>query len=92
MERLRIIPRFNWQFRPGLVKNGSINISDDYFKGLESFVAASEELKDSPYYLTDLCEMTAHYLGGKAEILTRHMMSGIFVGRYASGTFPPESV
>ena len=73
-------PRFNWQFRPGLVKNGSINISDDYFKGLESFVAASEELKDSPYYLTDLCEMTAHYLGGKAEILTRQIDQEYLLG------------
>ena len=43
----------------------------DYFRGLESFIAASDKLKDSPYYLTDLCEMTAHYLGGKAELLTR---------------------
>lgn len=73
-------PRFNWQFRPGLVKNGSINISDDYFKGLESFVAASEELKDSPYYLTDLCEMTAHYLGSKAEILTRQIDQEYLLG------------
>lgn len=64
-------PRFNWQFRPGSVKNGSINMNADYFHGLESFIAASDKLKDSPYYLTDLCEMTAHYLGGKAELLTK---------------------
>lgn len=64
-------PRFNWQFRPGSVKNGSINMNADYFRGLEAFISASDELKDSPYYLTDLCEMTAHYLGGKAELLTK---------------------
>lgn len=64
-------PRFNWQLRPGSVKNGSINMNADYFRGLESFIAASDKLKDSPYFLTDLCEMTAHYLGGKAELLTR---------------------
>lgn len=64
-------PRFNWQFRPGSVKNGSINMNVDYFRGLEAFISASDELKDSPYYLTDLCEMTAHYLGGKAELLTK---------------------
>lgn len=63
--------RFNWQFRPGSVKNGSINMNVDYFRGLEAFISASDELKDSPYYLTDLCEMTAHYLGGKAELLTK---------------------
>lgn len=64
-------PRFNWQFRPGTVKNGSINMNDDYFKGLEKFISVSEDFKDSPYYKTDLCEMTAHYLGAKAEILTK---------------------
>lgn len=64
-------PRFNWQLRPGSVKNGSINMNADYFCGLEAFIAASDKLKDSPYFLTDLCEMTAHYLGGKAELLTR---------------------
>lgn len=64
-------PRFNWQLRPGSVKNGSINMNADYFRGLESFIAASDKLKDSPYFLTDLCEMTAHYLGGKAELLTK---------------------
>lgn len=64
-------PRFNWQFRPGSVKDGSINMNADYFRGLEAFISASDELKDSPYYLTDLCEMTTHYLGGKAELLTK---------------------
>lgn len=64
-------PRFNWQLRPGSVKNGTINICDDYFKGLEVFAAASQELAGSAYYRNDLCEMTAHYLGGKIEILTK---------------------
>ena len=73
-------PRFNWQFRPGTVKNGSIYMNEDYFRGLEAFLSASEELKDSPYYLTDLCEMTAHYLGGKAEILTRQIDQEYLLG------------
>lgn len=64
-------PRFNWQFRPGLVKEGSINMNADYFRGLEAFISVSEELKDSPCYQTDLREMTAQYLAGKAELLTR---------------------
>ena len=73
-------PRFNWQFRPGTVKNGSIYMNEDYFRGLEAFLSASGELKDSPYYLTDLCEMTAHYLGGKAEILTRQIDQEYLLG------------
>lgn len=64
-------PRFNWQFRPGNVKNGSIYINEDYFKGLEYFAKASDELSGSPLYRNDLEEMAAHYLGEKAEILTK---------------------
>lgn len=63
-------PRFNWQHRPGLVREGSINISDEYFKGLEEFVSAASGMKENPMLNADLIEMTAHYLGGKAEILT----------------------
>ena len=53
------------------MKNGSIYINEDYFKGLEYFAKASDELSDSPLYRNDLEEMAAHYLGGKAEILTK---------------------
>ena len=85
-------PRFNWQFRPGSVKSGSININDDYFKGLEQFISLSGDFKDSPYYRTDLCEMTAHYLGGKAEILTKlidqeYLLGDTLQARYLRSRF-----
>ena len=64
-------PRFNWQLRPGLAKSGSINISEEYIKGLEKFIQSADGMGDSPLFKADLIEMTAHYLGGKAEILTR---------------------
>lgn len=64
-------PRYNWQLRPGTVRNGSINISESFFKALESFVSASGQLKDNPLYLADLSEFTALYLGGKAELLVK---------------------
>ncbi len=73
-------PRFNWQFRPGKVKNGTININEDYFKGLEYFAKASDELADSPLYRNDLEEMTVHYLGGKAEILTQMIDQAYLLG------------
>ena len=73
-------PRFNWQFRPGNVKNGSIYLCDDYFKGLECFIAAADELKDSPLYRVDLSEMASHYLGGKAEILIKQIDQEYLLG------------
>ena len=64
-------PRYNWQFRPGTVRNGSINISPSFFKAIESFVEVSGQMKDNPLYLADLAELTALYLGGKAELLVK---------------------
>ena len=64
-------PRYNWQFRPGRTKNGSININDAFFKGIEQFAAAAPHFKDNTLYKTDLAEYTALYLGGKAEQLIK---------------------
>lgn len=64
-------PRYNWQFRPGTVRDGSINLSPSFFKAIESFVEASGQMKDNPLYLADLAEFTALYLGGKAELLVK---------------------
>lgn len=64
-------PRYNWQFRPGTVRNGSICMNDAFFKAIEFFVEASGQLKENPLYLADLSELTALYLGGKAELLVK---------------------
>ena len=64
-------PRYNWQFRPGTVRNGSININPSFFKAIESFVEVSGQMKDNPLYMADLAELTALYLGGKAELLVK---------------------
>lgn len=61
-------PRYNWQLRPGLLRKGSINASDDFFRAVELFAQAKYE--DSELYKVDLAELAAAYLGGKIEILT----------------------
>lgn len=62
-------PRFNWQFRPGAMRKGSINTSPDFKKAIETFAAASKQLKNSPNYEADLIEFTAMYAGIKVEQL-----------------------
>ena len=80
-------PRFNWQFRPGSVKNGSILLNEDYFAALEQFVASADSLSSSDYYRTDLCEMMAHYLGGKSEILTKQIDQEYLLGDTVKAKF-----
>ncbi|MGL4851914.1 MAG: alpha-N-acetylglucosaminidase TIM-barrel domain-containing protein [Phocaeicola sp.] len=64
-------PRYNWQLRPGSVRNGTINLSESFFKAIESFVKVSGEFREEPLYMADLAELTSLYLGGKAELLIK---------------------
>ena len=62
-------PRYNWQFRPGMIKSGSININDAFFEGIQQFADAAPDFKGNDLYEIDLAEYAALYLGGKAELL-----------------------
>ena len=62
-------PRYNWQFRPGRVNKGSINANDAFYAGVESLAQTATAFRNSPLFIADMVEMTAHYLGGKMEIL-----------------------
>lgn len=64
-------PRYNWQFRPGSVRKGSINANASFYQGIEALGDAASKLKESSLYTVDLVEMTVHYLGGKLEILAQ---------------------
>lgn len=64
-------PRYNWQFRPGSVRRGSINANEAFYQGVEALAEATDELKEAPLYAVDMVEMTVHYLGGKMEILVQ---------------------
>lgn len=64
-------PRYNWQFRPGQVKKGSINANEKMYRAIEKFAGLSDQLGGSPLYRVDLAEWTAAYVGGKMEILVQ---------------------
>lgn len=61
-------PRYAWQFRPGTAKNGSILLTENFWKAVQSFGLAAEWLGGNALYRADLAELAALYLGGKAEV------------------------
>ncbi len=73
-------PRFNWQFRPGRVKNGSVNINEDFFWAGSIFAEAAAQFEDSEMYEIDLIENSALHLGGKAEILINLIEQEYLIG------------
>lgn len=73
-------PRYNWQFRPGKVSQGTINITPDFFAAIENFAACAPELKDSELYGVDLAELAAAYVGGKLEIVAAAINNAYLYG------------
>lgn len=65
-------PRYNWQYRPGTMYTGNVNINDDFYTAVEAFAAAAPEYANSPLYQADLIENTVHYLGAKMEVLVKN--------------------
>lgn len=61
-------PRFVWQtVVPDQRRKGSIHNSEKFDRGVEKFLGASDELKNSNLYRADAIEMALHYLGNRAD-------------------------
>lgn len=73
-------PRYNWQFRPGRVRKGSINANETFFKGIETLAQVAPQMKSSPLFKADFQQWAAAYLGGKMEILTRNIEDAYLYG------------
>ncbi|MGN0213959.1 MAG: alpha-N-acetylglucosaminidase [Muribaculaceae bacterium] len=71
-------PRFVWQFRPGVARHGSINDSEPFYRGIASFVKAAETMPHNQLLEADVRQLTAAYLGGKAEKLI-HLIDSAYV-------------
>lgn len=73
-------PRYNWQFRPGLVRKGSVRADASFYAGIECLSQAAGELGSSPLFVADLIEMTAQYVGAKMELLVRALDEACQIG------------
>ncbi len=60
---------FQYQFGPLSNRRASVCKSEDFGKGVASFVASSAELKNSELYKQDLIEVVNQYLGLKVDEL-----------------------
>lgn len=59
--------RFLWQQRPAYHRKPNMNLNDNYFKGIESFLSVADQYKDNELYVTDAIQYAALYLSAKAE-------------------------
>lgn len=66
-------PRFNWQFRPGLVGNGSVKTNSDFYTTIEQMAENAPKWNNNQLFTNDFIELTAFYLGGKLELLSSNI-------------------
>ena len=62
-------PRNTYQFGPDTKYRGTVHKSDSFTKGVELFLACSNECTESELYMIDAIEITTQYLGLKADEL-----------------------
>lgn len=73
-------PRYNWQFRPGHMRKGTINANDAFYKGIETLAQIAPQMKSSSLFKVDFRQWAAAYLGGKMEVLTRNIEDAYLYG------------
>ena len=66
-------PRFNWQFRPGKEKYGSVDLDNHFYHAVEIMAGMLSQMNGNKLFEADFKEMAANYLGGKVEILVRQI-------------------
>lgn len=60
--------RYRWQMTPYEQRRSPVDLSPDFFRAVEHFVDAGEELSGSALYRADLALYAALYAAGKADI------------------------
>lgn len=66
-------PRFNWQLRPGLCRQGTVGCDSIFLKAVEKLINDAETMKGNKLFEADLAEMTVIYAGAYAERLTQQI-------------------
>lgn len=62
-------PRHSWQLRPGVTPYGAVDDRHPFYRGIATFVNAAASMPHNPLLEADVRQLTAAYLGGKAEQL-----------------------
>lgn len=73
-------PRFNWQFRPGKVRKGSVYITEKFYQAVRDFLSCADDYKNSNLYEIDAIELSSLYVGGKMEELIQAVQDNLLVG------------
>lgn len=63
-------PRFNWHFRPGLVKHGDVSgVNQHFYNGVEQLRNIAPGMRGNKFFEYDFSELAAFYAGCKVETL-----------------------
>ena len=62
-------PRYCWQFRPGMVRKGTIQADETFYQAIETLAKGADAFRGNDLFAYDFAQWTAAYVGGKMELL-----------------------
>lgn len=71
-------PRFNWMYRPGTVRNGSVNVNEHLFKATEMLLDWGEDRVKNELLKADAIEWTVLCAGHKMELLVNKVQDLLY--------------
>lgn len=74
-------PRFNWMYRPGSVRNGSVKVNEHLDAALQELIAVAAEHPRNELMAADAIEWAALCAGQKMEILLNKVQDELFEGK-----------
>jgi len=74
-------PRFNWVYRPGTVRKGSVNVNPHLYKAVELMLEWSKKQDMNALQKADLIEWTMIYAGQKMEVLINQVQDALYENR-----------
>ena len=74
-------PRFNWVYRPGTVRKGSVNVNSHLYQAVEMMLEWSKDKEMNALHQSDMIEWVMLYAGQKMEDLVNQVQDALFENR-----------
>lgn len=74
-------PRFNWVYRPGSVRNGSVPVNPHLYEAVETMLRWGRNKPHNVLMESDMIEWSVLYAGRKMELLVNKVQDLLFEGK-----------
>lgn len=73
-------PRFNWMYRPGSIRNGSVNVNSHLYTAVQTMLEWGKDKPQNILMKSDIIEWSVLYAGQKMELLVNKVQDALYEG------------